>query len=139
MQQDFTFSMIKPDAVRAGNVGGIITMIENDGFSIKALTLRKLTVEEAAKFYEVHQARSFYKDMCQLIAAGEVMPIVLQKKEAVSAMRTLIGATNPKEAVEGTVRYKFGLSIDENAIHASDSDENALVEIQFFFPNFFNR
>ena len=133
MKKTLTFAMIKPDAIRAGNAGAIITMIENAGFSISALELKNLKEAEAATFYEIHKERPFYADMCKRIAAGPVIAMALQRVDAVSEMRKLIGATNPKDAVAGTVRHQFGASIDENAIHASDSDDNAAIEAKFFF------
>ncbi|HLP34726.1 MAG TPA: nucleoside-diphosphate kinase [Amoebophilaceae bacterium] len=134
MKTSTTFSMIKPDAVRANQIGAILTVIEKAGFCIKAMSMVQVTPAMAARFYAVHADRPFYKDLCEFITSGPVVAMVLEKEQAFSAFRTLIGATNPAEASEGTIRKMFGRSIDNNAIHGSDSEETAAKECAFFFP-----
>jgi len=128
-----TFTMIKPDAFGEGNSGSIIKMIEEAGFKIKAAKLTKLTAERAGQFYEVHKERPFYKDLINYMSSGPIIAMVLEKDNAVEDFRKLIGATNPAEAAEGTVRKLFAKSIEANAIHGSDSDENAQIEANFYF------
>lgn len=125
--------MIKPDAVGAGNAGAITKMIEEAGFKIIAMKLTMLTPERAGQFYEVHKERPFYGDLCEYMSSGPIIPMILEKDNAVADFRTLIGATNPQEAAEGTIRQLFAESISANAIHGSDSDENAKIEGDFFF------
>jgi nucleoside-diphosphate kinase len=126
--------MIKPDAVEAENIGAITKMIEEAGFSIKAMKLTQLTSERAGEFYEVHKERPFYNDLCSYMSSGPIVPMILEKENAVEDFRTLIGATNPQDAAEGTIRNLFAKSIEANAVHGSDSDENAAIEGSFFFP-----
>ncbi len=133
MAGNVTFSMIKPDAYADGNSGAILQMIEKAGFKIKALKLTQLSEQNAGKFYEVHRERPFYKDLCSYMSSGPIMALVLEKQDAVAAFRKLIGATNPAQAEEGTIRKIFAKSIEANAVHGSDSDENALIEASFFF------
>ena len=133
MAENITFSMIKPDAVAAGNTGAILKMIEDAGFRIVALKKTKLSAERAGAFYEVHKERPFYKDLCAYMSSGPIFPFVVEKNNAVADFRKLIGATNPAEAADGTVRKLFATSIEANAIHGSDSDENAMIEASFFF------
>ena len=128
-----TFTMIKPDAVGANNTGAIIKMIEEAGFKILAMKMTQLSVERAGQFYAVHSERPFYNDLCAYMSSGAIVPMILEKDNAVEDFRTLIGATNPKEAAEGTIRKLFATSIEANAIHGSDSDENAAIEGSFFF------
>lgn len=128
-----TFTMVKPDAFAAGNSGAIIKMIEEAGFAIKAAKLTKLTAERAGQFYEVHKERPFYNDLVAYMSSGPIIAMVLEKENAVEDFRNLIGATNPAEAAEGTIRKLFAKSIEANAIHGSDSDENAAIEAGFFF------
>jgi nucleoside-diphosphate kinase len=128
-----TFTMIKPDAYEAGNSGAIIKMIEEAGFVIKAAKLTHLTATTAGQFYAVHKERPFYNDLVAYMSSGPIIAMVLEKDNAVSDFRALIGATNPEEAAEGTVRKLFAKSIEANAIHGSDSDENAQIEAGFFF------
>ncbi|MCY7349227.1 MAG: nucleoside-diphosphate kinase [Cytophagaceae bacterium] len=128
-----TFTMIKPDAVEAGNTGAIIKLIEEAGFQIVALKKTQLTPAQAGKFYAVHSARPFYNDLCAYMSSGAIVPMILEKDNAVADFRTLIGATNPAQAAEGTIRKLFAKSIEANAIHGSDSDENAAIEGSFFF------
>ncbi len=128
-----TFTMIKPDAVGAGNSGAIIKMIEEAGFRIVAARLTQMSLDEAGKFYAVHKERPFYQDLCQYMSSGPIMPMILEKENAVEDFRKLIGATDPQKADEGTIRKLFATSIEANAIHGSDSDENANIEGGFFF------
>lgn len=133
MSGKLTFSMIKPDAVEAGNTGAILKIIEEAGFRIVALKKTKLSAERAGAFYEVHKERPFYKDLCAYMSSGPIYAFVLEKDNAVADFRKVIGATNPAEAEEGTIRNLFATSIEANAIHGSDSDENALIEAGFYF------
>ncbi len=128
-----TFTMIKPDAVKNGNIGNILQMINNAGFRIIAMKYTKLSLEQAGKFYEVHSARPFYGELTEFMSSGTIVAAILEKENAVADFRTLIGATNPADAAEGTIRKKYATSIGENAVHGSDSDENALIEGAFFF------
>ena len=128
-----TFTMIKPDAFGAGNSGAIIKMIEEAGFKINAAKVTKLSSERAGQFYEVHKERPFYNDLVAYMSSGPIIAMVLEKDNAVADFRTLIGATNPAEAAEGTIRKLFATSIEANAVHGSDSDENAQIEASFFF------
>ena len=125
--------MIKPDAFGAGNSGAIIKMVEEAGFSIKAMKLTKLSAERAGEFYAVHKERPFYADLCSYMSSGAIIPMILEKDNAVEDFRKLIGATDPTKADEGTIRKIFAKSIEANAIHGSDSDENAQIEGSFFF------
>ncbi len=133
MAENKTFTMIKPDAVGAGNSGSILKMIEERGFKIKAMKYTRLSPENAGKFYEIHKERPFYNDLCAYMSSGPIIPIILEKDNAVEDFRELIGATNPQEAAEGTIRKLFATSIEANAVHGSDSDDNAAIEGKFFF------
>jgi len=133
MATNRTFTMIKPDAVGAGNAGAIIKMIEEAGFRIVAMKKTQLTKERAGQFYEVHKERGFYNDLTTYMSSGAIIPMILEKENAVEDFRKLIGATDPTKAVPGTIRNLFAKSIEANAIHGSDSDENATVEGNFFF------
>lgn len=128
-----TFTMIKPDAVSAGHTGAIIKMIEEAGFRVLALKKTVLSPERAGQFYAVHKARPFYGDLVKYMSSGPIVPMILEKDNAVEDFRTLIGATDPKKAAPGTIRALFATSIEANAIHGSDSDENAIIESNFFF------
>ena len=128
-----TFTMIKPHAVADNNIGKITAMIEAAGFKIIAMKKAQLTAELAGKFYAVHKDRPFYEELCQIMSAGPIVPMILEKENAVADFRALIGATDPAEAAEGTIRKKYAKSKGENAIHGSDSDENAALEASFFF------
>jgi nucleoside-diphosphate kinase len=128
-----TFTMIKPHAVESNNIGGIVQMIENAGFRIVAMKKMQLTPEQAGKFYAVHKERPFYGELCEFMSAGPIVPMILEKANAVEDFRALIGSTDPAEATEGTIRKKYAKSKGENAIHGSDSDENAAIESSFFF------
>jgi nucleoside-diphosphate kinase len=131
-----TFTMIKPDAVQDGNSGAILKMIEEAGFRIVALKKTQLSSERAGQFYEVHKERPFYQDLCRYMSSGPIFAAILEKENAVADFRKLIGATNPANAEEGTIRKKFAKSIEANAVHGSDSDENAEIEGSFFFSRF---
>ncbi len=126
--------MIKPDAVADGNTGPIIQQIEKAGYKIVALTKLKMSPEQAGQFYAVHSERPFFQSLCDYMSQSEIIPMILEKENAVEDFRTLIGATNPAQAAEGTIRQLFAKSIEANAIHGSDSDENAAIEGAFFFP-----
>jgi nucleoside-diphosphate kinase len=125
--------MIKPDAVGNGHIGAITKMIEEAGFRIIAMKKTQLTKERAGQFYEIHKERPFYNDLCAYMSSGPIVPMILEKENAVGDFRTLIGATDPQKAAAGTVRNLFAKSIEANAIHGSDSDENAALEGNFFF------
>jgi len=125
--------MIKPDAVRAGNIGNILQMINAAGFKIIAMKYTKLSTEKAGQFYEVHKERPFYGELTEFMSSGPIVAAILEKDNAVADFRKLIGATNPAQADEGTIRKKYAASIGENAVHGSDSDENAKIEGDFFF------
>ena len=127
--------MIKPDAVTDGFTGPIIQQIEEAGFRIVAIKKIHLTPEEAGKFYEVHKERPFYGELCEYMSSNSIIPMILEKENAVEDFRKLIGATDPAKAAEGTIRKRFARSLGSNAIHGSDSDENAAIEGAFFFPN----
>jgi nucleoside-diphosphate kinase len=126
--------MIKPDAVADGNTGPIIQHIEKAGYKILAMTKLKMTPEQAGQFYAVHSERPFFQSLCDYMSKSEIIPMILEKENAVEDFRTLIGATNPAQAAEGSIRRLFAKSIEANAIHGSDSDENAAIEGAFFFP-----
>lgn len=128
-----TFAMIKPDAVRKNLVGQIITKFTEAGFKIKAMKMTRLTKESAQGFYEVHKERPFYNGLVEFMISGPVVALALEKENAVADYRKLIGSTDPAEAEEGTVRKLYADSKSENAVHGSDSDENAAIEIAHFF------
>jgi nucleoside-diphosphate kinase len=130
-----TFTMIKPDAVAAGNTGAIIKMIEDAGFQIIAMKKTRLSATRSGEFYAVHKSRPFYNDLCAYMSSGAIVPMILVKENAVEDFRTLIGATDPQKAAPGTIRNLFAKSIEANAIHGSDSDENAILEGGFFFSH----
>jgi nucleoside-diphosphate kinase len=135
MPTNRTFTMIKPDAVLDGFTGPIIQQIEEAGYRILAIKKVHLTPEEAGKFYEVHNERPFYGELCEYMSSNPIIPMILEKENAVADFRELIGATDPAKAAEGTIRKRFARSLSSNAIHGSDSDENAAIEGAFFFPN----
>ena len=128
--------MIKPDAVRNGHIGGILDQIIKGGFKIVAMKYTSLTPEKAGEFYEVHKERPFYKDLVSFMSSGPIVAAILEKDNAVADFRTLIGATDPAKAEAGTIRNLFAESIEANAVHGSDSDENAAVEGSFYFSAF---
>ncbi|MFM2376862.1 MAG: hypothetical protein RLZZ165_1959 [Bacteroidota bacterium] len=128
-----TFTIIKPDAVRNGHSGKIIDQIIEGGFKVRAMKMVWLSDKSAGEFYAIHRERPFFKDLVEFMTSGPCIPMILEKENAVEDFRTLIGATNPAHAAVGTIRNRFAKSIDANAIHGSDSDENALREGAFFF------
>ena len=130
-----TFTMIKPEAVAANNVGGILKMIEDAGFRILAMKKVLLSKERASSFYEVHKERPFYGELVNYMSGGPIIAAILEKDNAVADFRNLIGATNPAEAAEGTIRKIYAKSMGENAVHGSDSDENAIIESDFHFSS----
>ena len=133
MTTNRTFTMIKPDAVSNGHIGGILNMITEAGFKIISLKLTQLTVADAKKFYEVHAERPFYGELVEFMSRGPIVAAILEKNNAVEDFRDLIGATNPADAAQGTIRKKYATSIGENAVHGSDSNENAALEGSFHF------
>jgi nucleoside-diphosphate kinase len=136
MATNRTFTMIKPDATGANNVGAITKMIEEAGFRIVAMKKTALSKALAGKFYVIHKERPFYNDLCAYMSSGAIVPMILEKDNAVEDFRKLIGATDPAKAAPGTIRNLFAKSIEANAIHGSDSDENAAIEGAFFFSQF---
>jgi len=128
-----TFTMIKPDAVENGHIGAILNKINASGFKIVAMKYTKLTKEKAEKFYEVHSERPFYGELVSFMSRGPIVAAILEKENAVEEFRKLIGSTNPAEAEEGTIRSLYATSMGENAVHGSDSDENAEIEGAFHF------
>jgi len=128
-----TFTMIKPDATSKGYTGAILDQIIKAGFKVKAMKWINLTQAQAGQFYEIHKQRPFYGELVSFMCSGPIVAAILEKENAVSDFRKLIGATNPAEAGEGTIRKNFAASIGENAVHGSDSDENAQIEGNFFF------
>ena len=128
-----TFTMIKPDAMKNGHAGSIIDRIIKEGFRIVALKLTKLNQEKGGEFYAVHKERPFYGELVSFMSSGPIIAAILEKDNAITAFRTLIGATDPSKADEGTIRKLFATSLGENAVHGSDSDENARIEGDFFF------
>ena len=133
MAGKITLTMIKPEAVRNGHIGAILAMLIEGGFRIVAMKYMRLSREMAKKFYEVHKERPFYYDLTEFMSSGPIVAAILEKENAIEEYRKFIGPTNPNDASEGTVRALFGTNIQENAVHGSDSDENALVEAGFFF------
>ncbi|MFN8295026.1 MAG: nucleoside-diphosphate kinase [Chitinophagales bacterium] len=133
MATNRTFTMIKPDAVEANNIGSILAMMTEAGFKVVALKYTKLSEAQAGKFYEIHKERPFYGELVEFMSRGPIVAAILEKDNAVEDFRKLIGATNPAQAEEGTIRKRFAKSIGENAVHGSDSDENAEIEGNFFF------
>ncbi len=133
--ENITFMMIKPDAVENGLIGNIIEKVTSAGFKFKALKLTQLSKKNAERFYKIHKDRPFYDDLVKFISRSPILVAVLEKENAVSDFRTLIGATNPNDAAEGTIRKLYAKSVGENAVHGSDSNENALIEASFHFAN----
>ena len=130
-----TLSIIKPDAVERNLENEIKEMFRSNGFSILKEKKIQLEKSEAEKFYKVHESKPFYDDLCSYLSSGPIVVMILEKENSVSANRELMGATNPKDAKDGTIRKKFGISIDKNSVHGSDSKENAKIEIDFFFKD----
>ena len=135
MATNRTFTMIKPDAVEGGHIGAILEQINAAGFRIVAMKYTKLSTEKAGEFYEVHAERPFYGELVAFMSRGPIVAAILEKDNAVEDFRKLIGATNPAEAAEGTIRARFAKDIGENAVHGSDSDENAAIEGNFHFAS----
>ena len=135
MSGNITFTMIKPKAVANGNMGKIIDQIIAGGFKIKALKYTQLSKEEAMQFYAVHKERPFFQGLTDFMSSGPIIAAVLEKEDAVLSYRSYIGATNPAEAEPGTIRALYGTNIEANAVHGSDSDENAIIESHFFFSD----
>ena len=133
MSTNRTFTMIKPDAVENGHIGAILEKITAAGFKIVAMKLTQMTTSDAKEFYAIHKERPFFGELVEYMTRGPIVAAVLEKDNAVEDFRTLIGATNPEEAAEGTIRKLYAASIGENAVHGSDSDENAEIESQFHF------
>ena len=133
MATNRTFTMLKPDSIENGNIGNILQMITDAGFSIKALKYTQLTESQAKEFYAVHAERPFYAELVEYMTSGPIIAAILEKDNAVVDFRTLIGATDPSEAEEGTIRSKYAESKGRNAVHGSDSDENAAIEGNFHF------
>ena len=133
MSGNRTFTMIKPDAVESNNIGNITQMISDAGFTIKAMKLTQLSKDQAQKFYEVHKERPFYGELVEYMTSGPIVAAVLEKENAVADFRALIGSTEPAEAADGTIRKKYAESKGRNAVHGSDSDENAEIESNFHF------
>lgn len=133
MASNRTFTMIKPDAVKAGHIGAILAHINKGGFRIVALKLTQLSKEKAGEFYAVHKERGFYGELVDFMSSGPIVAAILEKDNAVEDFRKLIGATDPSKAEAGTIRALYATSIGENAVHGSDSDENAKIEGDFHF------
>ena len=136
MENNKTFTMIKPDAVANGHIGAILDKITKSGFKIVALKYTALSAQKAGEFYSVHKERPFYKALVEFMSSGPIVAAILEKDNAIEDYRKLIGATDPSKAEEGTIRNLFAKSIDANAVHGSDSDENAAIEGNFFFSAF---
>ena len=130
---NITFTMLKPDSIRNKNTGAILDKIIKSGFEIKAMKFTKMSTEQASSFYAVHKERPFFNDLINYMTSGPIVAAVLEKDNAVNDFRPLIGSTNPEEAADGTIRKLFAKSISENAVHGSDSDENAIIECNFHF------
>ncbi len=129
-----TFTMIKPDAVSSGYIGGILNQINEAGFRISAMKMTQLSRSDAEQFYAIHKDRPFFGELVEYMTSGPIVAAILEKSNAVEDFRKLIGATDPAQAEEGTIRKKYATSIAANAVHGSDSDDNALIEGNFFFP-----
>ena len=136
MATNRTFTMIKPDAVKNGYIGKILDQITSNGFKIVSMRYLQLTQADAEGFYAVHSERPFFGELTDFMSSGPIVAAILEKDNAVEDFRTLIGATNPAEAAEGTIRKKYASSIGENAVHGSDSDDNAAIEGNYFFSSF---
>ena len=133
MATNRTFTMLKPDSVEKGNIGAILEKINSAGFRIVAMKLTQMSDQDARRFYSIHKDRPFFDDLVSYMTSGPIVAAILEKENAVEQFRKLIGSTDPAEAAEGTIRNLFASSISENAIHGSDSDENALIESRFHF------
>ena len=135
MNSNRTFTMLKPDSIEQGNMLPILNMIENAGFKIIALKYKKMSKDEAEKFYSIHSDKPFFNDLVSFMTRGPIIAAALEKENAVEEFRELIGSTDPQDAMDGTIRKKFAKSKGENAVHGSDSDENASIEIDFHFDS----
>ena len=135
MKSNRTFTMLKPDSIEQGNMLPILNMIKDAGFNIIALKYKKMTMDEAKQFYSIHSGKPFFKDLIKFMTRGPIVAAALEKNNAVEDFRALIGSTDPDDALDGTIRKKFAKSKGENAVHGSDSDENAAIEISFHFKN----
>ena len=135
MAGNLTFTMIKPEAFEAGHAGKIIDKILQGGFRLKAVKIVWLDKEQAGAFYDVHRERPFFNSLVEFMTSGPILAAALEKENAVADFRKLIGATNPADSVEGTIRKAFGTSLEKNAVHGSDGDENAIIEANFFFSD----
>ena len=135
MNSNRTFTMLKPDSIEQGNMLPILNMIEKAGFKIIALKYKKMSKDEAEKFYSIHSDKPFFNDLVSFMTRGPIIAAALEKENAVEEFRELIGSTDPQEALDGTIRKKFAKSKGENAVHGSDSDENASIEIDFHFDS----
>ena len=135
MHSDFTFSIIKPDAVRTGKTGPILAMINEGGFEIAAIRMVKMTLPQAESFYSIHKGKSFFEELIEFMISGPVVVMILKHENAVDEFRKLIGATDPNKAEPGTIRKTFAVSVQMNAVHGSDCVENAIREANFFFSD----
>ncbi len=135
MKSNRTFTMLKPDSIEQGFMLPILNMIKDAGFNIIALKYKKMTMDEAKQFYSIHSGKPFFKDLIKFMTRGPIVAAALEKNNAVEDFRALIGSTDPDDALDGTIRKKFAKSKGENAVHGSDSDENAAIEISFHFKN----
>jgi nucleoside-diphosphate kinase len=136
MSTQTTLTIIKPDSTASGNIGGIIAEIEKAGFRIRAMKMVHLTRAQAEAFYDVHRERPFFQSLVEFMTEGPVVPMALEREDAIAKLREIMGATNSKEAAPGTIRNKFGAGIERNAIHGSDASETAAREVAFFFNHF---
>lgn len=130
---EMTLAILKPDTVEAGNAGRVLAHLQQEGFTIRGLRMLRLTETQAKAFYEVHNERPFYGSLVEFMTSGPVIPVALEREDAVTRLRQVMGATDVSKAEEGTIRKAFGTSIERNAIHGSDSAENAAIELSFFF------
>ena len=135
MKSNRTFTMLKPDSIEPGCMLPILNMIQDSGFNIIALKYKKMTTDEAEQFYSIHSDKPFFKDLIKFMTRGPIVAAALEKNNAVEDFRALIGSTDPEDALDGTIRKKYAKSKGENAVHGSDSDENAAIEISFHFKN----
>ena len=135
MNGKYTFSIIKPDAIRTGKTGPILSMINEGGFEISAIKMVQMTLQQAESFYEVHKGKSFFEELVEFIISGPVVVLILKHENAVEEFRRLLGATDPNKAEPGTIRKTFAVSVKMNAVHGSDSDETAVREANFFFSD----
>ena len=135
MKSNRTFTMLKPDSIEQGFMLPILNMIQDAGFNIIALKYKKMTTDEAEQFYSIHSDKPFFKDLIKFMTRGPIVAAALEKNNAVEDFRALIGSTDPEDALDGTIRKKYAKSKGENAVHGSDSDENAAIEISFHFKN----